>query len=251
MSARTSLSSSAGPRTVTAREKPGGEVIIFSGRAFAWDSESQDMGGFVEVFRKGAANNVIASGAKIYAIQDHEMLTRNFLGSTADGTLHLYESDSGLDFVIHSPPTQAARDAAPIARANRLGVSLAFRCKRDRKTRRPDALIFREILELASIEELSLVVDPAYPSSQVMAVIANGTAANRSRPVDPEFARCGLELWQLERRCQLDAQRLADASFLDLRSPGIRPTYVAMPHYNARGIPTARAQDRGGAAAGA
>ena len=102
------------PRTL--KTPDGG--FAFSGYVVKWDSPSEDLGGYVEIIRRGAFSKVLASSAPIVAILDHDKRVCNVLGSTASGTLVLAEDDVGLSFIAQANNTQAARDAAEILRNN-------------------------------------------------------------------------------------------------------------------------------------
>ena len=177
--------------------------FAFSGYAVRWGAVSEDLGGFREKIARGAFARAIGSGRNIVAILDHEKLVRNVLGSTATGTLILHEDDVGLGFVIHSADTQAATDAAKVIRANNIGVSFAFICQRQQVSAMADGKRLREVLE-ADLDEISLVVDPAYKSSDVSVVAIGG---NRSRhassPVEsrPSVDYLRRRLDQMEAEC--------------------------------------------------
>jgi uncharacterized protein len=173
-SAQYSAGTASGPRMATT---PGGDV--FFGHAVPFDSESEDVGGFLEVVRRGAFAKALASSDNIFAILDHDKKVTNVLGSTGSGTLQLVEDEEGLAFIIQASDTQAAQDAAKVVRQNRIGVSFAFVCGRQNWTTKPDGTRLREILEVSSLEEISLVVDPAYKSSDVSVLALHD---NRSKP---------------------------------------------------------------------
>lgn len=134
------------------------------------------------MIRRSAFTKAISSGRNIVAILDHEKKVQNVLGSTAGGSLMLTEDETGLYFAIRSADTQAARDAAAIIRGNPIGVSFAFVAGKQRRTTQPDGSILREIIDVSFLEEISLVVDAAYKSSDVQ-VIAMADARSRPTPL--------------------------------------------------------------------
>jgi hypothetical protein len=83
------------------------------------------------------------------------------------GTLKLMEDDRGLGFVIHAGPTTAAKDAAVVVGRNRVGMSFAFICGRQDWTTLPDGSRLRTISEFKDLDDISIVVDAAYKSSDV------------------------------------------------------------------------------------
>ena len=142
----------------------GGQV--FSGYVFEWNSLSQDMGGFVERVQRGATLSAVTGKKNIFATLDHQLRVEKILGDRDTKTLRLFEDDRGFGFEISAGPTTAARDAAIVAGRNAIGVSLAFVCGQDRWTLENDQRV-RDIVAYEEIEEISLVVDPAYRSSDV------------------------------------------------------------------------------------
>jgi HK97 family phage prohead protease len=143
----------------------GGDV--FEGYVFAWDTESDDLGGFTEVIRKGACGAALKQPKNLFAILDHDKAVQKVLGDRDGGTLDLFEDDRGFGFRIKAPQTTAARDAAAVANHSKIGVSFAFRCGKQNWTTRPDGSRLREITEFAEFDDISLVVDAAYKSSDV------------------------------------------------------------------------------------
>ncbi len=206
-------SPSAGQARPQVYQKPDGG-FAFSGYVVKWDSPSEDLGGYVEIIRRGAFATVLASGKPIVAILDHEKRVCNVLGSTASGTLTIFEDDVGLSFIARTGNTQAARDAAEVIHNNPIGVSFAFVAGKQRRTAQPDGSILREIIEAEILEEISLVVDAAYKSSTVSVVEMGKT---RQRPALPaersnatpsiDFLRRQMNQAELEFRCGLTATR--------------------------------------------
>jgi len=144
----------------------GGDV--FSGYVFEWDTLSEDLGGWRETVRRGAASKCLASPSRnLFAVLDHDKEVAKVLGDTASGTLSVFEDDRGLGFVIHAGPTTAAKDAAIVAQRNRIGVSFAFVCGKQNWSTQEDGTRLREILEFRELIDLALVVDAAYKSSDV------------------------------------------------------------------------------------
>lgn len=203
-------SSLTGSAPTTFTPTGGGDyAYVFSGRCFLWDQPSDDIGGFVEIMRHGCFSKAIQS-PNIRALLDHESKVLNILGTTGAGTLALVEDEQGLAFIIHSPNTSAARDAAEIIRSNPVGVSFAFAVVRDRKTVQPDGRRLREILEVSVIEEISFVVDAAYKSSSV-SVIEMG---NRSAPRQSAMTIRRPSVEYLERELRQFAAEHGDFSIL-------------------------------------
>jgi HK97 family phage prohead protease len=187
------------------RVDAGAGRFAFSGYVVRWDSLSEDLGGFREIIRRGAFSKVIADTSRnVIAVLDHEKRVLSVLGDTASGTLHLVEDDAGLAFLIQAGDTQAARDAAKIVGRNTIGVSFAFICGKDCWSQAPDGSRIREILDVALLDEISLVVDAAYKSSEVSAVEMSAGAGARARPT-VEYLRRNLDLAEMEMRIAAEA----------------------------------------------
>ena len=143
-------------------------AVSFSGYVFEWGAESDDLGGFRETITKGAASAWLASPTKnLFAILDHSKEVRNVLGDMETGTLKLFEDDRGLGFVIQAGPTTGAQDAAVVVGRNRVGMSFAFICGKQQWETKPDGSRLRTISEFRELDDISIVVDAAYKSSDV------------------------------------------------------------------------------------
>jgi len=141
-----------------------------TGYAIVWDAPSKDLGGFIEVIRRGATLNCLVGATDIYATIDHELETRNILGSRDNKTLTLWEDDKGLAFSVIPPATTTASDViANVSAGNVRGVSFAFYCARDNWLVGQDGQRIREVLEFSALDEISIVVRPAYPQTSVEA----------------------------------------------------------------------------------
>jgi len=167
---------------------------VFQGYVFEWDTKSQDLGGFRETIKKGATQKALANPKNLFAILDHEKKVQNVLGDRDSGTLKLFEDERGLAFTINAGPTQAAKDAAVVAGRNNIGMSFAFICGKQTWSLDADGSRLRTITEFKELDDLSLVVDAAYASSDV-------TVAKRSieEAIESE-KRAVAEQQEIERR---------------------------------------------------
>ncbi len=149
-----------------AKTDDGGDV--FSGYIYLFDTISDDLGGFRETIKKGAAAKWLANPTKnVFAILDHEKEVRNVLGDLETNTLKLYEDNRGLAFEIYPGPTTAAKDAAVVVGRNKVGMSFAFVKGEDQWGTTPDGGRLRTLLEFEEFDDISIVVDAAYKSSDV------------------------------------------------------------------------------------
>lgn len=135
-----------------------------SGYASVFDSDSHDLGGFIERIAPTAFERSLAAikdgQLSVHALWSHDQSQP--LGSTRGGKLTLAADDNGLKFELDvSRMTPAQLDAA---RDNDLQMSFGFRVVEDAWTKRADGLAQRTVLDLELLE-ISPVVFPAYPDS--------------------------------------------------------------------------------------
>jgi len=152
-----------------------GKPATLRGYAAVFNKPSLDLGGFIEVVRKGAFSRALSDGSEILALAHHD--TRLVLARRSAGTLTLTEDDVGLLVEIKLAETSHARDVAEDVRARNIeGMSFGFVTRRDAWTAgengQPDV---RELLDVELIE-VSPVAIPAYPDTSI---------ATRSRPSKP------------------------------------------------------------------
>ena len=95
------------------------------GYAAVYNSESEDLGGFVEVIRPGAFKRSLNGNPDVVALVHHR--PELVLGRTSAGTLRLLEDARGLQFEIDLPDTTAGRDImVSVERGDVRGASFAF-----------------------------------------------------------------------------------------------------------------------------
>lgn len=156
------------------------------GYAALFESDSQDLGGFIETIAPGAFGRSLASGADVRALFNHD--PNHVLGRTKSGTLKLREDRRGLWFAVQLPPTALARDlGAQIARGDISQMSFAFSLVRESwAPARPGELPRRTLLEV-NLHDVSPVTYPAYAATSVEFV--PGTPAARPLTLDEADAR--------------------------------------------------------------
>lgn len=152
----------------------GGDAKL-TGYAAVYNSQSDDLGGFVEVIAPGAFDSVL--GADVRALWQHN--PEYVLGRTRAGTLSLSVDENGLRYDVTPPATQWARDAVEtIRRGDVSQSSFGFRVARDKFETLPDGRVQRTVLEFAELYDVSPVTFPAYPQTsaeaRAMALIAAG-----------------------------------------------------------------------------
>ena len=151
-------------------EAPGLEVkkdengrTVIRGYAAVFESESQDLGGFVEIVERGAFDEVMRTNPDVFGKYNHERV----IGRTSSGTMRLFVDERGLRYEIDPP--RAAEDVVElIERGDVRGSSFAFRVKgenekweRDGKGRQ-----VRRIRSFSSLHDAGPVDQPAYLATE-------------------------------------------------------------------------------------
>lgn len=135
------------------------------GYGLVYEQWSDDLGGFTEIVRRGAASKTLETGHEIRSAFGHGR-HGPLLGSTRSGTLRLSEDEVGVRYEVDLPDTQVGRDVAELVRRGDVwGSSFAFRTQRDRFFSE-DNLTRRELLEI-EVFEMGPVEDPAYSATSV------------------------------------------------------------------------------------
>ena len=144
---------------------PGGPRI--AGYAALFDSDSEDLGGFVERIAPGAFGEAIKT-SDIRSLFNHDA---NFvLGRVRADTLVVREDDKGLWMEVTPPDTSWARDLmVSIGRGDISQMSFAFRLAKggDEWKYETDGNAIRTIRRVAEIADVSPVTYPAYPDTSV------------------------------------------------------------------------------------
>ena len=160
------------------------------GHALVFDTRSRDLGGFVEIVRRGAVAN--ASATDVVALYNHD--PGAVLGRTPQ-TLQLTTDTRGLAFVLDPAPTQAGRDAFELVkRGDITGASFGFRTKKD-AWRDEAGVVIRELLDI-ELAEISLTAFPAYADTDVSIAQRSLEAFTVQRAATP----CSVHWLQLKMR---------------------------------------------------
>lgn len=144
-----------------------GEPTKIEGYAAIFNSLSDDLGFFREKIQRGAFTNALKT-SDARALFNHNS---NFiLGRQSAGTLELKEDKKGLWMSATPPDTQQARDLmVSIERGDITQQSFAFTVQED-SWKQPEANgdpEIRTIIEVKEIFDVSPVVYPAYPDTDV------------------------------------------------------------------------------------
>jgi HK97 family phage prohead protease len=140
-----------------------GASVLLVGHAAVFNSQSEDLGGFVETVRPGAFARALREHQNVAALFNHEPSW--ILGRTASETLRLREDRVGLAVEIEPPETAIADHVVTaIERGDVSQMSFSFRTIQDRWT--AGAPVLRELLDV-DLFDVSPVVFPAYPATDV------------------------------------------------------------------------------------
>lgn len=144
-----------------------GQPNTLRGYAAVFDKESLDLGGFVEVIRKGAFARTLAGAGDILALAQHD--TSKPLARRSTGSLKIEEDETGLLVEIKLGDTTHAQDIRKdVESENIKGMSFGFSTRKDAWTLDRGAGIpdLRELLDV-ELYEVSPVTMPAYPDTSV------------------------------------------------------------------------------------
>jgi len=137
-----------------------------TGYAAVFNSRSVDLGGFVEVIQPGAFARSLREFPDVLALVEHD--TNRVLARTTNSTLTIAEDERGLRVEIDPADTSYARDIlALVKRGDVWGMSFRFRpfpggASLDTSTT-PAIRTLRSVV----LSEVSVVVNPAYPATDV------------------------------------------------------------------------------------
>jgi HK97 family phage prohead protease len=159
---------SASLTNIEIRDAGEGKVTL-AGYAAVFDSPSEDMGGWIEIIKRGAFRKALNSNPDVRFLINHEGLP---LGRTKNKTLRLEEDAKGLRFEVDLDDTRDARDlVAKVKRGDVDQMSFRFRLiPAGREWVYPegeDEPAQRVITEFREILEVSIVTFAAYPATEV------------------------------------------------------------------------------------
>lgn len=146
-------------------DKTGKKKTVIRGYAALFQSDSQDLGGFVERILPGAFDNVMKRGTDVVALYNHEPMF--LLGRESAGTLRLSVDERGLRYEIDAPESRADVVEA-IERGDVRGSSFAFKVKGqgEKWSRMQDGRQLREIADFDGLFDVGPVLRPAYPATE-------------------------------------------------------------------------------------
>jgi hypothetical protein len=144
-----------------------GEVLVLRGYGAVFNSESKDLGGFVEQIEPGAFDDVLSDDVRALFNHDPNLV----LGRSGAGTLRINQDLKGLRYEVDLPDTQLARDLyTSIKRGDISQSSFAFIVEEDYFSEDLENNKFtRHITKVRSLIDVSPVTYPAYEEASVSA----------------------------------------------------------------------------------
>lgn len=141
-----------------------GEEIRLTGLAVAYNSLSEDLGGFRERVLPGAFRETLDTGAEVKALVGHD--ATKVIGSRAARTLTLRDGDDGLRVSIKLPRTSYGLDLAEsIRRGDQGKMSFGFTTRSD-AWHKMNGETIRDLVS-ADLFEVSAVAWPAYSATGI------------------------------------------------------------------------------------
>jgi HK97 family phage prohead protease len=140
------------------------------GYASVFNSESRNLGGFIETVHPRAFDDVLSSNPDVLGLYNHDK--NKLLARSSNGSLKLSVDPRGLRYEMSLPATRDAEDVAIMVKEGLVtGSSFAFAVRKnggdvwstdDRGMKR------REIRSVGLLEDVGPVVRPAYDASSVV-----------------------------------------------------------------------------------
>jgi HK97 family phage prohead protease len=177
------------------------------GMAIVFNSDSKNLGGFIERIEPSAVEGVL-EGADVLALLNHNV-DRGVLARSKrmKGSLKLEVTDSGLQYRFKAPKTALGDEILEgIERGDITTSSFAFRVADggEKWEKRDDGTYLRTITKFQDIKDVSLVYNEAYPQTSVAKrgleelIEAEQEALRAAQELDAERAK--QELIEAEKR---------------------------------------------------
>lgn len=164
------------------------EENIVEGYALKFNTESRNLGGFIETITPDALEGVDLSDVRCFLDHDSSKL----LGRTSSGTLKLNVDETGLYFRCILPNTSVGRDAMELVTRGDLNqCSFGFTVEQDKWAKGND-IMMRSINKIGSLFEISLVSIPAYDDTDVR--VAQRSMENATNELEKRKLQLELDL---------------------------------------------------------
>ena len=139
------------------------------GYAIVFNSESRDLGGFVEIIEPSAVDNEVIGTSDVFALLNHErergILARSKYGK---GSLKLDIDEHGLKYTFETPKTALGDELLEyLKRGDITTSSFCFCVENDKWERLNDGSYKRTISKIKSLHDVSPVYCEAYAATTV------------------------------------------------------------------------------------
>lgn len=150
---------------IEVRQSEEGESRMVEGYAAVYESNSEEMWGFIERIAPGAFDTALAV-SDVRALVNHD--PDKILARTASGTLTLSVDERGLKYSFEAPETTAGNDLLiSLQRGDINQSSFGFTVAEDEWEFRDDGPDVRTITRVDRLFDVSPVTYPAYPDTTV------------------------------------------------------------------------------------
>jgi HK97 family phage prohead protease len=140
-------------------ETPSNSIGTLTGYISVFNTDSFDLGGFVEQVQPGAFTETLEKNDVVALINHQHSVV---VGRMTAGTLRLHEDETGLYFEVDVPDTQAGRDLKILVeRQDLLGCSFGFQIEGEEWSQR-DGKDFCVLTKINLMEVSVGVTWPAY-----------------------------------------------------------------------------------------
>ena len=140
------------------------------GYASVFNSESRNLGGFIETVHPRAFDDILSSNPDVLGLYNHDK--NKLLARSSNGSLKLSVDPRGLRYEMSLPATRDAEDVAIMVKEGLVtGSSFAFAVRKnggDVWTTDERGMKRREIRSVGLLEDVGPVVRPAYDASSVV-----------------------------------------------------------------------------------
>ncbi|HWZ97276.1 MAG TPA: HK97 family phage prohead protease [Candidatus Dormibacteraeota bacterium] len=149
------------------RSQRSDSVGLLTGYAAKYNIMSKDLGGFRERIASGAFERILSTNPDTVCLVQHN--PNLILGRTTSGTLRLRSDFTGLYFECDVPNTQAGRDTyESVQRGDIDECSFSFLLGHDMDSWEQDNIgPVRTLRDFKQLADVSVVINPAYPGTEV------------------------------------------------------------------------------------
>jgi HK97 family phage prohead protease len=168
---------------------------LLVGYAASFNSLSHDLGGFREIIKPGAFDRTLKENPDVLALVEHD--TAKVLARTTNGTLRIVPDELGLRVEIDPANTSYGRDVVELVkRGDVAGMSFCFRVYEGGESLDLSSNPPIRTLQSVELREVSVVVNPAYPATEV-SLRALEQARGESVRLQSEWRRKRLQLAEI------------------------------------------------------